>query len=96
MNLTIMNEPYLSIGILYEPEIIFKLNETYLLAPNGLPYEGIQKANYREGKIWLNEEVVDEEFLDFQPVRYHEASFELNDVTIGIHFHWERKEDQQF
>jgi len=91
-----MNEPYLSIGILYEPEIIFKLNETYLLAPNGLPYEGIQKVNYREGKIWLNEEVIDEELLDFQPVRYHEASFELNDVTIGIHFHWERKEDQQF
>jgi len=96
MKLTIMNEPYLSIGILYEPEIIFKLNETYLLAPNGVPYEGIQKVNYREGNIWLNEEVVDVESLDFQPVRYHEASFELNDVTIGIHFHWERKEDQQF
>lgn len=96
MKLTSMIEPQLSIGILYEPEIIFRLNETYLLAPNGIPYEGIQKVNYREGKIWLNDELVDEDTLLFQPVRYHEASFELNDVTIGIHFHWERKEDQQF
>ncbi len=81
---------------MYQPEIIFRLNETYLLAPNGVPYEGIQKVNYREGKIWLNDDLVDEESLLFEPVRYHEASFELNDVTIGIHFHWERKEDQRF
>jgi len=81
---------------MYQPEIIFRLNETYLLAPNGVPYEGIQKVNYRDGKIWLNDEMVDEDILEFEPVRYHEASFELNDVTIGIKFHWERKEDQQF
>jgi len=91
-----MNEPQLRIGIMYQPEIIFRLNETYLLAPNGVPYEGIQKVNYRDGKIWLNDEPVDEEILVFNPVRYREASFELNDVTIGIQFHWERKEDQTF
>lgn len=91
-----MTEPHLRIGIMYQPEIIFRLNETYLLAPNGIPYEGIQKVNYREGKIWLNDELIDEETIVFEPVRYHEASFELNDVTIGIQFHWERKEDQSF
>ena len=91
-----MTEPHLRVGIMYQPEIIFRLNETYLLAPNGVPYEGIQKVNYRNGKIWLNDELVDEETLVFEPVRYHEASFELNDVTIGIQFHWERKEDQSF
>ena len=91
-----MNEPQLRIGIMYQPEIIFRLNETYLLAPNGVPYEAIQKVNYRDGKIWLNDEPVDEEILVFNPVRYQKASFELNDVTIGIQFHWERKEDQTF
>ena len=91
-----MTEPHLRIGIMYQPEIIFRLNETYLLAPNGVPYEGIQKVNYRDGKIWLNDELVEEETLVFNPVRYHEASFELNDVIIGIQFHWERKEDQTF
>lgn len=91
-----MKEPQLRIGIMYQPEIIFRLNGTYLLAPNGVPYEAIQKVNYRGGKIWLNDEPVDEEILVFNPVRYQKASFELNDVTIGIQFHWERKEDQTF
>lgn len=91
-----MNEPQLSIGIMAHTEIIFRLNETYLLAPNGNPYEGIHKVTYREGKLWLNDDLVEENELLFEPVRYHESSFELNDVTIGIHFHWERKEDQQF
>jgi SpoIID/LytB domain protein len=91
-----MNEPQLSIGIMYQPEIIFRLNERYLLAPNGVPFEKLHKVNYRDGKIWLNDEMTDEEELLFEPVRYHEASFELNDVTIGIKFHWERKEDQIF
>ncbi len=91
-----MQEPRLRVGIMYQPEIIFRLNGTYLLAPNGTPYERIQKVNYREGKIWLNDEPVDDEILVFEPVRYNEASFELNDVTIGIQFHWERKEDQTF
>ena len=91
-----MNEPQLRVGIMYQPEIIFRLNETYLLEPNGVPYEGIHKVNYRDGKIWLNDEPADEEILIFKPVRYRESSFELNDVTIGIQFHWERKEDQTF
>lgn len=91
-----MNEPQLRVGIMYQPEIIFRLNETYLLEPNGMPYEGIHKVNYRDGKIWLNDEPTNEEILIFKPVRYREASFELNDVTIGIQFHWERKEDQTF
>jgi SpoIID/LytB domain protein len=91
-----MQEPQLRVGIMYQPEIIFRLNETYLLSPNGVPYEGIHKVNYREGKIWLNDEPIDDEILIFRPVRYREASFELNDVTIGIQFHWERKEDQTF
>ncbi|MDP2887745.1 MAG: SpoIID/LytB domain-containing protein [Bacteroidota bacterium] len=91
-----MKEPQISIGIMYQPEIIFRLNERYLLAPNGVPFEKLQKVNYRDGKIWLNDEMTDEEELLFEPVRYHEASFELNDVTIGIKFHWERKEDQVF
>ena len=81
---------------MYQQEIIFSLNERYLLAPYGVPLEGIQKVEYMDGKIWFNGEITDEEELLFEPVRYRESSFELNDVTIGIQFHWERKEDQTF
>ncbi len=91
-----MNEPHLRIGIMYQPEIIFRLNEHYLLAPNGIPYERMHRVNCLDGRILLNGEREHEESLLFEPVRYHEASFELNDVVIGRNFHWERKEDQQF
>ncbi len=91
-----MKEPHLRIGIMYQPEIIFRLNEHYLLSPHGIPYERIHKVNCIDGKILLNNEIQRHETLLFEPVRYHEASFELNDVVIGINFHWERKEDQQF
>ena len=91
-----MLEPKLQIGIMYQPEIIFRLNERYLLTPNGVPFEGIQKVEYIDGHIWLNGEMTNEESLVFEPVRYHEASFDLDDVTIGIQFHWERNEDQRF
>jgi Stage II sporulation protein. len=33
--------------------------------------------------------------LLFEP-QNEDASFTLKDVVIGINFHWERKEDQQF
>ena len=91
-----MTEPHLRIGIMHQTEIIFRLNERYLRTPDGIPFEGIQKVCYRDGLIWLNDEMMDEETLIFEPVRYHEASFELNDVIIGKQFHWQRKEDQTF
>ncbi|HET6559511.1 MAG TPA: SpoIID/LytB domain-containing protein [Prolixibacteraceae bacterium] len=96
MKLIDMSDPQIEIGIMYEPEIIFKLNEKYLLAPNGLPHDGMHKATYRDGQLFMDDELVDENELLFQPVRYHKGSFELNDVTIGINFHWERKENQLF
>ena len=32
----------------------------------------------------------------FEPLQESVSAFELLDVTIGINFHWERKEDQRF
>lgn len=91
-----MMEPQIKVGIMLESEIIFRLNERFLLEPNGVPFEKIHKAIIQNGSIWLDGELVDDDSLIFQPVRYHEASFELNDVTIGRNFHWQRKEDQTF
>jgi SpoIID/LytB domain protein len=91
-----MREPMISVGIMSQPEIIFRFEQRFLLAPNGMPYEKMHKATIKDGKIWLNGEPEHEDFLLFDPVRYRESSFELNDVVIGVNFHWERKEDQTF
>lgn len=91
-----MNEPQLKIGIMYEPSIDFILNGNYLLNETGHFFQGSQSIHYRNGNIVLNNEVIDLQSITFKPENYEEASFDLKDVTIGIKFHWERKEDQKF
>ena len=55
---------------------------------------GKQVVTYNEGRILWNGRLYDE--LVFEPVNETTDAFELLDVTIGINFHWERKEDQRF
>jgi SpoIID/LytB domain protein len=89
-----MNEPQLRVGIMYEKEISFCLHGIYLLQTNGKEYTGKQTVYYTDGKISFdglsNPELV------FYPKEYEKGTFDLFDVTIGIKFHWERKEDQRF
>jgi SpoIID/LytB domain protein len=79
---------------MYEKEISFQLNGTYVLQQNGKEYSGKQLAKYIDGKILFDG--ISEEELIFNPKEYETANFDLYGVTIGIKFHWERKEDQRF
>lgn len=88
------NEPQLRVGIMYEKEISFQLNGTYVLQQNRKEYSGKQLAKYIDGKILFDG--ISEEELIFNPKEYETANFDLYGVTIGIKFHWERKEDQRF
>lgn len=87
-------EPQLRVGIMYEKEISFQLNGTYILQQNDKEYSGKQKAKYVDGKITFDG--IEEEELIFYPKKYEISNFDLFGVTIGIKFHWERKEDQKF
>ncbi|OFY29861.1 MAG: amidase [Bacteroidetes bacterium GWF2_41_61] len=87
-----MNEPKVSVGIMFEPQIGFKLNTPFLF--NGKEYSGEQSVSFRDNKIQWKGELYDT--IRFDPVNEEQASFELTDVTIGINFHWERKENQVF
>ncbi|MDR0988973.1 MAG: SpoIID/LytB domain-containing protein [Prevotellaceae bacterium] len=86
------SEPKISVGILFEPQIEFILYTPYRIGDAQV--RGRQLATYDEGHILWNGRLYDELF--FVPVDQANASFELLDVTIGINFHWERKEDQRF
>lgn len=92
----IRTEPQISVGILLGSEINFSLNERFLLEPNGVPFEKLHKVTIHKDQMWLDGEWVDDEKLVFNPVRFHESSFELKEVIIGLGFHWERKENQLF
>ncbi|MHC1779390.1 MAG: SpoIID/LytB domain-containing protein [Bacteroidales bacterium] len=87
-----MKEPKVSVGIMFEPEIEFTLNSEFI--SNGSALTGEQKVAYSKGKILWRGTLCDS--LEFTPVNEQEGSFKLKGVTIGINFHWERKEDQVF
>ena len=87
-----MKEPEVSVGIMFEPEIEFNLNTLFVC--NGSNYEGSERVAYLNGKILWRGGAYD--CLLFEPLDKESASFELIGVTIGINFHWERKENQSF
>ncbi|MEG2674315.1 MAG: SpoIID/LytB domain-containing protein [Muribaculaceae bacterium] len=87
-----MNIPQVKVGIMNEPTIKFVLNNDYTV--NGAVVNGVKQVEINEGKIsWLGS-LYDE--LIFEPTNVDSDSFELFDVTIGVNFHWERKENQSF
>lgn len=90
-----MNQPTLKVGIMYEPEIRFVLNGYHMLRETGEIMNGPQTVTFSEGKILLNGVAVKSANVVLNPVDPKTASFDLLDVTIGIHFHWERKEIQR-
>ena len=86
------NVPQVQVGIMHEPNVDFVLHGTYTV--NGKEVTGAQSATLVDGKVCWNGEVCDE-FL-FEPTNIETDSFELVGVTIGVNFHWERKENQSF
>ena len=87
-----MNEPQVHVGILFEPQIAFELLAPYHI--NGQEVSGTQVVSYDNGSILWNGALYQE--LLFTPLTDATSSFVLFDVTIGINFHWEPKENQRF
>lgn len=87
-----MKEPKVHVGILFEPQIEFTLLAPY--RQDGREVNGNQTVTFDHGRILWQGRLYDE--LLFEPEDEQNASFELHGVTIGINFHWERKEDQRF
>lgn len=84
-------EPEVCVGIVSAQKIRFRLNTPYLA--KGEQIEGDQLVEFSEGGILWNGAQYRE--LKFIP-QSDDASFSLADVTIGVNFHWERKETQSF
>ena len=84
-------EPEVSVGIMREDHISFCLNGTYTAKGENLI--GQQEAFCKDGGIFWNGNLYSE--LTFTPSA-DSASFTLDDVAIGVNFHWERKESQTF
>ena len=86
-----MKEPSVTVGILSGERLAFAFNDTYLWETT--PVEGVQEVYLDEGRIVWNGVRYDQ--LCFTP-QHPDGSFCLKGVTIGVKFHWERREDQTF
>lgn len=95
MNNKIKEEPIIQVGILLEqPKIEFELHDKYQLNNSEQVEAGKYSATIENGKISFNGKYYQE--LIFDSGDEMSNKFTLNNVIIGVNFHWERKEDQVF
>ena len=84
-------QPKINVGIMAAKEIRFCLNDSYTDGRSS--FEGEMKISAQDGRLNWNGILIDS--LTLKP-NEHGSTFTLHDVTIGIGFHWERKEEQTF
>ena len=97
--ITIKKEPTVSVGILTEEKIVFELYGDFKTSGLKQTFSGRFNAEVKENRIICKKgeekiEISDE--ISFKPLDEDTDSFLIKDVTIGVKFHWERKEKQRF
>ena len=95
----ISREPLLHVGILEGSPAVTGSFEGPFTAPDGRVVSGAFRFSH-DGAQWKGElegsaHTYGLEILEYRPART-DATLRLDDVTIGVSFHWERKEPQVF
>ncbi len=91
--------PIIKVGILSEKKIAFKLQGEFRVKGYNQLFSGIFNAELLHDKILCSFESEKIEVLNeivFEPNNLLADSFLIYDVTIGVKFHWERKENELF
>jgi SpoIID/LytB domain protein len=96
---TFNKEPEISVGILTEEKIEFELHGDFKVSGLYQTFSGQFSAEIANDTIICKGKSEKLQILDeiiFEPQDPALESFLLKDVTIGVKFHWERKEKQRF
>ncbi len=91
--------PEIEVGILSAGKIRFSLKGRFNIQGTGSLLEGDAEATVTGGKLEIRDKTtrfVVEESLVLEPQDPVHGRFTLREVVIGIGFHWEQKEDQEF
>ena len=84
--------PQVRVGIMSEPIVEFEFNGDYRV--DGEKVTGNHLARCVDGMVeWNGKKYHD---ILFEPINVDTDSFTLENVTIGVSFHWKRKENQTF
>lgn len=99
-------EPNVTVGIVSAEKISFRLNTPYSVSAKPAGNDSTQDAADGKQTVTGAETVeIEEDQILWHGTKYDEltfaptgdgASFSLDDVTIGVNFHWERRETQTF
>ncbi len=92
-------EPVISVGIMSEKVINFELHGDFKVNGQNKNFSGRFSAELTGDRIVCKQDEVRFEFNDeviFKPQDFETESFLLRDVTIGVKFHWEKKEKERF
>lgn len=88
-------EPLIKVGILLEQsKIEFQLHNQFTTNNSEIVSSGKYDAKVVDGKILFNGNLYDA--IEFSGPNSSESEFTIENVIIGVNFHWERKEDQRF
>lgn len=88
------NEPNIHVGILSAPAIHVRLLGGYICSQTSVMLDGqLVFESAPDGKVRFQNGIYDYVELTPSESRY---SFEVSDVTIGVNFHWQRRETQRF
>jgi len=91
--------PEIEVGIMKAGKIRFRLDGKFRIRLNESLLEGDAEAELVNGAISILSNKSRSSFegpLILEPLDRVEARFTLQDVVIGIGFHWEQKEEQEF
>jgi SpoIID/LytB domain protein len=93
-----MEAPHIKVGIFTESEVVFTINSAYRIENQKTRLQDRWTASNHDGIIHLrngDENWMLDNEVSLMPIS-PEGTFCLHEVTIGVGFHWERKEDQIF
>ncbi len=90
-----MNQPSVTVGIVSRDTISFTLSGIYSGQGESV-ITGRQEVRLSPSGISVDWNGRTFPSLEFIPTSYQGDSFTIEDVTIGVNFHWERKENQRF
>lgn len=89
----LIREPIISVGILCAPEISVDFSGSFVCKDLGLKYSGHKNVTLKNGAATIDG--LDVTSLVFEPANGH-SDFSIDNVQIGIGFHWDRRMRQTF
>ena len=89
----LIKEPIISVGILRASEISVDFSESFVCKDLGLKYSGHKEVTLKNGVPTIDG--LDVTGLLFEPANGH-SDFSIDNVQIGIGFHWDRRMRQTF